>query len=279
MDFQIGNSWEASQTGNRRRDSRNRSFEAGSGQVDSQTGNKHSELQIGQGKRDAQVGENRVEDPTGDVQMHFRSGEYSDQYRTNMSPSSSRNPDNRRGSLMETNNQNFEHEKKTRWETQKDLKPGEEQGGRLTWMQKYEEPVQREHSMKTHLITDYLLKSDKKVPSKGSNSEADGLGDIPNLTWGRRAEAGPAERVSTRSEDTVNTLRHIQGKRPRSSAGGQEGFTRLPHRMENDLTSSFSSGAMIFNLSYKAISFKDTKIVFLQLDYLPFQPTATSSRY
>jgi hypothetical protein len=242
MDFQIGNSWEASPTGNRRRDSRNRSFDAGSGQVDSQqTGNKHSELQIGNGKRDTHVGENRGEDHTGDVQMHLRSGEYSEQYRTNMSPSSSRNPDNRRGSLMETNKQNFEHEKKTRWETKKDLPHVEEQG-RLTWMQEYEEPVQREHSMKTHLITDYLLRPDKKVSSKGSNLEADGLRDLPNLTWGRRAEAGPAETGSTRSEDTVNTLRHLHGKRPRSSAGGQESFTRLPHRMENDLTSSFSSG-------------------------------------
>jgi hypothetical protein len=177
-----------------------------------------------------------VEDPTGDVQMHFRSGEYSNQYRTNVSPSSSRSPDNRRGSLMETNNQNFEHEKKTRWETKN------EEQGHLTWMQEYEEPVQREHSMKTHLITDYLVKSDKKVSSKGSNLEADSLRDLPNLTWGCRAEAGPAEKVSTRSEDTVNTLRHIHGKRPRSSACGQEGFTRLPHRMENDLTSSFPSG-------------------------------------
>jgi hypothetical protein len=139
---------------------------------------------------------------------------------------------------METNSQIFEHEKKTRWDTKRDLKPGEEQGGRLTWLQEYEEPVQREHSMKTHLITDYLLRPDKKVPSK----EADGLRDLPNLTWGRRAEAGSAETVSTRSEDTVNTLRHIHGKRPRSSACGQEGFTRLPHRMENDLTSSFPSG-------------------------------------
>jgi hypothetical protein len=202
----------------------------------------------------------------------LRSGEYSEQYRTNMSPSSSRNPDNRRGSLMETSKQNFEHEKKTRWETQKDLKPGEEQGGRLTWLQEYEEPVQREHSMKTHLITDYLLKSDKKVSSKGSILEADGLGDFPNLTWGRRAEAGPAERVSTRSEDTVNTLRHIHGKRPRSSVGGQEGFTRLPQRVENDLTSSFSSGTMILiiNLSFKAFYFKDTKNIFFTTRLLTF---------